>query len=179
MHFCIMNIEQEYNAWLAYFKEIATTNKLIQHVDSNDNSKNTKRFFTSDLQSFILEQQHLLPKYTSDRCFLHFIAPQYKINEDKAVYEGMFFVLFAAPLKDLNAEELGRGLANSCSNQIITKMIADSKNKNPLFNRSLDRGNNIIISPYSWKGQMSYVGYQVSFKIVTPFHSCVNTTDWL
>lgn len=179
LHICSMNTDQEYKAWSAYFKEIATKSVYIQHIDSNDNSLNNKRFFSSDLQSFIIDQQHNLPKYTEDRCFLHFIAPQFRLHEDKATYEVMFFVLFAAPIKDIQKEEIGRSLTSSCVNSIIAKMIADSKMKLPLFNRALDRGNNILVSPYSFKGQNSYVGYQVSFKITAQFFNCVQTSDWL
>lgn len=68
------------------------------------------------------------------------------------------------------------------ADEIIEKMIADSKAGHPLFHRSLDSRQQITVSPVTDTGDGTYTGWLVLFDFYEYWRNCITSEDapaWL
>lgn len=61
--------------------------------------------------------------------------------------------------------------------EIIEKMVADSRNGHPLFNRSLDTVNSINVQPKIYTGDSGYSGWICTFNISNYWRNCITHAD--
>ena len=66
-----------------------------------------------------------------------------------------------------------KGLAEKVMDEMIEKMIADSKNGHPLFYYSLDSRQDFNVTPVKHVGDASYTGYLCLFTFRSWFRNCI------
>lgn len=175
-----MAANQTYQYWKTYFKQLAMDCQWIGHVD---NLKGKKRFFTGDINEFIMDQRTWTASPINGNGILYLVKPQRSTNpnvaKDSFQHQGMFFVM--VPVQQDSSDDTkdqAQDLADRIVNMILTRMMNDSRNGNAFLNRSVDNLKNFRITPYSVKSQSIFLGYQVSFYINAQFDQCYNPLDW-
>ena len=61
--------------------------------------------------------------------------------------------------------------------EVIEKMLADSRNGHPLWYHSLDSRQNIRVNPRAYTGDASYAGWLVTFSWSNRFRDCITSDD--
>lgn len=61
--------------------------------------------------------------------------------------------------------------------EIVEKMIADSKNGHPLFYYSLNTAQNVSVIPKVSAGEVGYSGWLCTFRIANHWRNCIKHTD--
>ena len=63
--------------------------------------------------------------------------------------------------------------AERVGDEIVEKMIADSKNGHPLFHYSLNTTQNVFVQPQIATGDLSYVGWMYLFSFANAWRNCI------
>lgn len=74
------------------------------------------------------------------------------------------------------AKQAAREASEAVVDQLIVKMLADSKAGHPLFNYSLNSRQNISVQPF--EGKTSYVGWLCTFSFSVYLPVCEDNTAW-
>ena len=147
-------------------------------VDPNDPKKT--KYFRMNISELLYGSKNKLPgiengiflvliDYIRDVTHTH-----QQINKEQI----MFYVLRGSKRGNYDQEEESKILTEIVVNQILQKMIKDSKDGHQFFNHAFDKADKVRIVSQRIPSNIDYIGWQVSFKMPSFFNDCYNQSDW-
>jgi hypothetical protein len=166
-----------YTEFRNYFKNIATNNKKIQHLDQAAK----KRFFEFSIEEVVLGSVHDLPGEGISMIYSGFVDRFFFSDKTKKKRELMFFIQQKSAVKDWVSLSAAKDNTMICVEEILSKIISDSINDEaPELEQSFNQASKVNIIPNELKiGGSVWVGWQVSIEFTLEFNKCFNINDWL
>lgn len=116
---------------------------------------------------------------SSDKIIMRLSMYTYAPNDNEAadaqkLCQGAFVLLKNFSLRSGNKAAYYAAMAatEKVVDEIIEKMLADSRNDHPLFHNSLNTAKNIFVSPREFEGD-GKCGWIVSLRFTTWFRNCI------
>lgn len=100
-------------------------------------------------------------------------------HETHKILEGGFLVArYYSPRTD-GADGYFQAMADAekVMDEIIEKMIADSRNGHPLFYHQLNRNQDIMVQPIRYTGDVSYCGWRCIFAFRQFWRDCITSNE--
>lgn len=168
-----------YTDFRNYFKEIATKNELIKHLETSD----VKKFYEFSLEEVVLGSLHDLPGFDHGPFMIYtsFIDRFFFDNKTKKRRELMFFIQQGADLRNWAELSTANDQTLLCVEQILSKIVHDSMNNTEeILEQSFNRASEVNIIPNVISvGGKKYTGWQVSLVFILEFNHCYDENEWL
>lgn len=164
--------------WRNYYEDLTKNLLALSHDPDNDR----KRFYEIMLEEIISGITHKLPS-NDDGAFLIWSGyiDRMRFQEiSKSDREMMFFVMQSVGSdKDYSLYAPAKANCENIINDIISKMVKDSRDEHPLFDQAFNRAENITKIETQFKiGSVTYIGWQVSIQLVVYPNLCFNPLNW-
>ena len=167
-----------YSTYAQYFEELATKHVDIRHNDPIG----SKKFYQMTIEEFYSGAAgNSLPSSDSGP-FVIMMDYISEINYNARATDHKDFMLMILSGFPNNDYDWANSVKDTCEricNDFINRMTEDSRNGVSLFEFSLDKPDKIRKVPGEIIFQSKYVGYQLSFNIITSFNDCVDISKWL
>lgn len=167
--------------YIAYFKHQAVNHPDLLHDDAVGSrvfEVITVEEALGDFRTAVAEKNYImrLMHYTYN-------VGDRGLNEVRKYIQGGFIIAHYHSDKAGTVTQLeAMALAEKVVDEIIEKMIADSKAGHPLLYHSLDSKQDITVSPVMYVGDNSYSGWMCLFNIYNWWRDCITHEDapaWL
>lgn len=162
-----------------YFRTLCTENLNIGHVEADPKKKN---YYSMNIEEFISGTRTGLRSIEEGGMFGVLIDPLTDIKHEGDPNEHeqyLFYILRGFKPGDFAQERESKHLTEQTAKQFIQRMVKDSKEGHPFFNRSFDKADNIRLVAHKIRANIQYVGWQLSFKLIEAFDECYNEANWL
>lgn len=160
---------QLYNNYVDYFRNIAATHPWIIHQATIGN----KAFCISIEEALTSFRTNIREK----GYFMRLIQYTYTIDDNKSqnsLKHLMGGFIIAKHHKKDDFDDMVDAIANSerIVDEIVERMVADSRNGHPLFYHNFDRPENVSVNPWHYPVD-SYSGWICTFEISNFFRNCI------
>lgn len=169
------------NYYIDYFKWQA-----INHPDlAHDDAEGSRVFEVIDVEEALGDFRGAVKeKAFIFRLILYTYEPRLAEGEIMKNMQGGFIIAHSFSARDGGGSDHLQALTLSeqVVDQIIAKMIADSRNGHPLFEGSFDTPDGVIVTPVVYTGDSSYAGWRVLFDLASSMDICIpgaNAPDWI
>ena len=167
-----------YSSYAAYFEDLARKHVDVLHGSPVGN----KKFFQMTIEEFYSGAAGgdlPAPDAGPFLIMMDYISELNYTGRATDHKDFMLMILSGFPNNDYSQANAVKDLCDNICNDFINKMNEDSQSGLNLFEFSLDKPDKIRKVPGEIIFQSKYVGFQMSFNIITSFNECVDNTKWL